>query len=113
MSTLLTVFLILGIYCVANTQVNSGINYVSETNGKGYLALKNKKGAIPLFISSTDFHGVIRAFKDLQSDIFKVSGENPELFFDKAPIQKSVIIAGTLGKSKLIDMLVSQKKIVY
>ncbi|MBN2166325.1 MAG: glycosyl hydrolase 115 family protein [Marinilabiliaceae bacterium] len=85
--------------------------YVSENYGKDYFTIRDSKSTTTLLINSTDFPGVIKAFNDLQEDILKVTGSKPELFLDKSPSSKNVIIAGTFGKSELIDKLVSQKVI--
>ena len=65
----------------------------------------------PLLIGSEDWPGVIRAFTDLQTDIGKVTGITPKMIFDKPPRKKEMVIAGTIGKSRLIDNLISQGKI--
>jgi hypothetical protein len=83
--------------------------YVSDIQGDGYFPIKNGNGATPLWISSSDFPGVLRAAGNLQDDVFKVSGIKPGLFVDKAPDAKQVIIAGTIGKSALIDGFGGQK----
>ncbi|HSR17715.1 MAG TPA: glycosyl hydrolase 115 family protein, partial [Ignavibacteriaceae bacterium] len=57
-----------------------------------------------------DFKGVIRAIVDLQSDINSVTEVRPELITSEAPKEYEIII-GTVGKSKLIDKLVSSGKL--
>lgn len=84
-------------------------SYVSEINGNGYFQLSSDNTSSQMLISSSDFPGVIGAFNDLQDDIFKVTGARPVLNFDKPINAKNIIIAGTLGKSPLIDRLVSKK----
>ncbi len=82
--------------------------------------LKRNKGAFtisaaghsaPLLISSKEWPGVSRAFQDLRTDIGKVTSSLPELITDKLPDSKEIIIAGTIGKSELIDQLIKNKKI--
>ena len=85
--------------------------YVSDENGKGYFPLCASGEVAPLVINSTDFKGVIRVLTDLQEDIFRVTGERPELLNDIIPTSKNIVIVGTIGKSELIDKLVSQKMI--
>ncbi|MFA9391986.1 MAG: glycosyl hydrolase 115 family protein [Prolixibacteraceae bacterium] len=85
--------------------------YVSTNKVKDYFALFDSKETSTLLINSTDHAGVLRAYIDLQGDIYKVSGVKPELNIDKIPSSKNLIIAGTLGKSELIDKLVAQKMI--
>ncbi len=64
-----------------------------------------------MLISEKDDPGVIRAFKDLQADIKTVTGNLPVLSINKERSHSEVIIAGTIGKSPLIDDLVKRKKI--
>ena len=65
----------------------------------------------PLIISSKEWPGVSRAFMDLRNDIGKVTSSLPELYTDKLPATKEIIIAGTIGKSQLIDQLIKSGKI--
>jgi|WetSurMetagenome_2_1015567.scaffolds.fasta_scaffold00009_126 hypothetical protein len=78
---------------------------------KGALTISAGGKSAPMLISSGDWAGVIRAFRDLQSDIGKVSSSVPEIYLDKIPGSKEIIIAGTIGKSPLIDEIISRKKI--
>lgn len=57
-----------------------------------------------------DYKGVIRAIGDLQNDIDSVTGVKPTLLTSEASAKYEIII-GTLGKSKLIDNLVSSRKL--
>jgi hypothetical protein len=82
--------------------------YVSENNNNGYFPITTKNTAAQLLINSKDFPGVIKALKDLQEDISKVSGVKPALNYDKLQGENNVIIVGTLGQSQLIDDLVSR-----
>ncbi|GHN02354.1 hypothetical protein WSM22_38430 [Cytophagales bacterium WSM2-2] len=65
----------------------------------------------PLYASSSDFPGVIRALKSLKTDITLVTEAEPQLITDKSPSEKEVVIVGTLGKNPLIDQLIQSKKI--
>jgi hypothetical protein len=57
-----------------------------------------------------DYKGVIRDIGDLQSDIDSITGVKPELLTTGFPANYEIIV-GTLGKNKLIDQLVSSKKL--
>jgi len=59
---------------------------------------------------TSDYTGVIRAIGDLQSDVDNVTGVKPKLLTSD-PSTKYEIVIGTLGKSKLIDKLVSSNKL--
>lgn len=109
MKILLSLFLIIAsVYSVSAEQIGT-IKYVSENDNDGYFSIKNDGEVSQLLINSSDFPGVIRAFNDLQHDIYKVTGMTPVLNNDKVTNVKNVIIAGTIGKSKLIDDLVTKK----
>ena len=86
-------------------------SFISNEKGKGKFAISVSGKSAPLFVSSKDWPGVIRAFKDLQTDIGKITSAVPELYSDNLPKSKEIIIAGTLGKNLIIDKLVRDKKI--
>ena len=66
----------------------------------------------PLCVSPDEWPGVKRALADLQNDLGRVTGTIPVLSTaTKTPRSEFVIIAGTIGKSALIDRLVKKKKI--
>jgi hypothetical protein len=65
-----------------------------------------------LCVSPEEWPGVKRALADLQNDLSRVTGTLPGLFTDtKAPRSAFIVIAGTIGKSPLIDRLVKKNKI--
>jgi hypothetical protein len=88
-----------------------GQNYVTTTKEKNSFTLSAAGKSTSLFISSGDYPGVIRALKDLKSDIGKVTSTEPTIIYDKVTSQKEIVIAGTLGKSPVIDQLVKSGKI--
>jgi hypothetical protein len=78
---------------------------------KGSLSIHSDKGTAAMLICSDDWPGVRRAFSDLQSDLSKVTSSVPLLSVDKIPKAREIIVAGTIGKSMLIDDLVKRNKI--
>ena len=84
---------------------------VSENSGPGDFSLVRDKHAAPLFLDGADYAGVLRAASDLQADIERVSRIKPALTTQGAPTGNAVVIAGTLGKSPLIDGLVKSGKL--
>jgi len=88
-----------------------GPTFISTTGGKNEFVLSASGKSTPLFISSTDFPGVIRALNDLKTDIGKVTNHEPAVAFDKLPTQKQLVIVGTLGKSPVLDQLVKNNKL--
>ncbi len=87
-----------------------GLTYVSHENGKGEFALSVLGKSVPLCISSKDYPGVIRALRDLQSDIGKVTGAKSDVVFDSLQGMDELVLVGTIGQSPLIDKLVQDKK---
>ena len=64
-----------------------------------------------IVVDNQDWKGVIRAANDLSDDIWKVTGVPAALQNDEANNMGGCIIIGTIGKSRIIDKLVKQKKI--
>jgi hypothetical protein len=95
----------------ADTPTGLGEQYVSAKKSKGSFALAASGKTAPLFVSSQDWAGVLRAAKDLQADVNRVTKLQPTLTTDQAPKGKEVVLIGTLGKSPLIDQLVQSKKL--
>ena len=67
--------------------------------------------AAPIHLDAADHAGVIRAAGDLRDDIARVTGSTPELVTAPSPLEPVVIIAGTLGRSGLVEKLVQAGKI--
>jgi hypothetical protein len=100
--------------CLMITQQVLAIDFesnISEQNQTGAFTLAAGGKAAPLYISSQDWPGVIRALGDLQGDIKKVTGIEPVISKDTVPQEKEVVLVGTLGKSPVIDQLVKENKI--
>ncbi len=72
----------------------------------------------PILVDTNDWKGVIRAAQDLGDDVRKVTGtpsqvvETSQLLTLNSQLSTvNSILVGTIGKSKLIDQLIKQKKI--
>ena len=78
---------------------------------KGDFTISESGRSTPLLVSSDDWPGVRRALQNLQSDITRVTAARPELYTGTAEKSREIIIAGTIGKSALIDDLIKEKKI--
>ncbi len=85
--------------------------YVTFEKKSGSFTLSSSGKSSPLYASSSDFPGVLRALKNLKTDIALVTDAEPQLINDQNPSEKEVVIVGTLGKSPLIDQLIQNKKI--
>jgi len=85
--------------------------YLATTPGPGRFPLVRKGKAAPLVVSGGDYPGVIRVVNDLQADIAAVTGARPAVSVDRVPAGDAVVLVGTIGKSPLIDQLVSAGKL--
>ena len=67
--------------------------------------------AATIYVDAKDWPGVIRAAGDLQADVKRVTGIAPAMAPDAKALPANTVIIGTIGKSAIIDRLVSQGKI--
>jgi hypothetical protein len=91
-------------------QVYAQVSYITREKKEKSFSLVSAGKAVSFFVDDTDYAGVMRATKDLQQDIARVSDVTPQLIVNNFSGGDAVII-GTLGKSKLIDQLVAAKKL--
>jgi hypothetical protein len=107
-STLIAYIIFTNSACGENIDTTT---FVTTTKGEENFILSASGKSAPLYISSEEYPGVTRAFRDLQTDIGKVTGISPHLFIDTLPAEKLVVFAGTIGKSPLIGKLIDDHKI--
>lgn len=84
--------------------------YVSTKKSTGSFTLSATGRSATLFISESDFEGVMMAAKNLQADIKKVTNAEPTLSTGNVT-GREVVIIGTFGKSPLIAQLIQAKKL--
>lgn len=112
-------FLIAGIILIKSVSVNASdkVNYSTSSQFIQHEASKNAFAivvngkATSIYVDAADWKGVIRAAKDLGDDVLKVSGIKSEVVEKSQYPAKGVILIGTIGKSKIIDQLIADKKI--
>ena len=86
-------------------------------NGSGSdVVLVQRGSAASLVVASSDWPGVQRAARDLQSDIERVTGVKPALAgsmpgSSATQTARTVILAGTIGRSPQIDDLIARGKL--
>ena len=80
-----------------------------DVQGKDGVQLVSKDRAAPIVVGQDDYPGVLRAARDLQRDIQRVTGKTPQ--WQTSAAGSDVIIAGTLGRHPLIDELARQGRI--
>ncbi|MBN2369402.1 MAG: glycosyl hydrolase 115 family protein [Vicinamibacteria bacterium] len=85
--------------------------YVESVPSQGGFPIVQGSDAVNLYVDSEDWPGVLRAVKDLQADIVRVTGREPEILHDVDRLGRHGIIVGAIGKSRMIDALVKAGKI--
>jgi hypothetical protein len=109
MKKLIFVFSLLFVCCL-RVWATDDHSYITAKPGTGTFALSANGKSAPLWVSDQDFPGVIRAAKDLQTDISAVTHSKPELL-NGSGTGKTMVIIGTIGKSPVIDQLIKDKKL--
>jgi hypothetical protein len=108
----LQVFFVALVTATAQTRSFAGSeSYITTESSAGSFPLSVNGKPAPLVASGEDYPGVIRAIKDLQADLGSVAGTEPLLHMDELPAADYIILAGTVGKSPLIDKLVAAGKL--
>ncbi|MQY10711.1 hypothetical protein SRB5_08240 [Streptomyces sp. RB5] len=96
-------------------QVTDSGAYISFTPGKGTFTVARGGRAVPVVVDAADHPGVVRAAGDLCDDIGRVTGAHPVLRRsrdgDVAGAGRELVLIGTLGRSPLIDRLVTSGKL--
>ncbi len=105
--------LAMGIAAVVQAGPSLGLSdeIVLDKSQENALPLLVNGRVAPVFLDQADYPGVLRAAADLCADVERVGGVRPRLITHEAPAGESVVIAGTLGRSALIDQLVKAGKI--
>ena len=85
--------------------------YVETSKKPGNFVIVDQKHATKIYTDANDYPGVLRAVKDLQADINRVTDCMPDIVHESDRLGPSVILVGTLGKSAMIDRLVHDGKI--
>lgn len=94
-----------------DTAFLSGVSqYVRYKPHKGDFRLADKGQTATICVSPSDWQGVARAAGDLGDDVRKVTGTASPLVLSDSPAEACVLV-GTIGKSPLIDSLVSAGKL--
>lgn len=99
------------VLCSGVTSMKSNDILTISDNHRDFILSAQGRSA-SLLVDSNDYPGVIRALKDLQADIDKVTGAEPRLITDPPTKARTLVIVGTLGHSELIKTLVQRGKIV-
>lgn len=85
--------------------------YVEFAAPAGSFAVAQAGAAAPIYVDSSDYTGVVRAARDLQADVARVTGVTPQLVHEAGAMGAAPIIVGTAGRSALVDRLAREGKI--
>ena len=72
--------------------------------------IADTSGASTIFVDADDYAGVIRAARDLGDDVRKVTGTSAPVLLSRK-YNTGGIVVGTIGKSRLIDRMVTRHKL--
>jgi hypothetical protein len=95
----------------AGHQPESPGGYITGRAGPGSFPLVAGGKAATLVVSPEDHPGVVRVVGDLRADIKSVTGVEPAVSTGQVPTRGEVVLIGTIGKSPLIDRLISTHKL--
>ncbi len=106
----LTIALCLFVFgCEASAVSQSG--YIDTTETKGSFCLAQKEKVADIYVDSQDWPGVVRAARDLQADIARITNQTAKITHEEKDLGKNIVLIGTIGKSKIIDQLIRKVKI--
>lgn len=103
-------FIILLLFLAITNDAFSTDSYVVSKASEENFSIASKGKVAPIYVSDTDFKGVLRVVSQLQNDIFSVTSIQPNIIKNNFNNEDFVIIIGTLGKSSLINQLVKEGK---
>lgn len=94
------------------SMASAGATYVDDHPGPGRFPLVERGKAAPVVVSDGDFPGVVRVAGDLRADIESVTAVSAATTDGSIPeTARDVVLLGTLGRSPLIDGLVSRGRL--
>ena len=85
--------------------------YVDFTAAAGSFPLVAGGRADSILVDPADYPGVLRAVRDLQTDIARVTKQQPSLLTGSSSHLSAVILIGTLGKNQRIDEMIRAGKL--
>ena len=107
----ISIMLLLIVLVTGNANALGYEKYISFQNQNSGIAIVTNNQALPIFVASTDYAGVIRVAGELANDIKQVTSIQPQQISDSQKLPSKLILVGTAGKSKLIDELIAAGKI--
>ncbi|WP_020207664.1 glycosyl hydrolase 115 family protein [Gilvimarinus chinensis] len=105
-------FLLAGSHlCSANSAALSKHDLLNETASSAGFKLVNGRKTATLYQPSNADPAISYALRDLQADIKRVTGRKASITSDADKLGQQALIVGELGKSPLIDQLISEGKL--
>ncbi|RAV98902.1 glycosyl hydrolase 115 family protein [Pseudochryseolinea flava] len=86
-------------------------SFLTTTETEGKFTLIENGVPSGIVVSPSDHAGVLKVARLFQKDLSYVSGSTASLSISDQTAEKNIIIVGTVGQSKLIDRLVTERKI--
>jgi len=86
-------------------------NYIIFSHEPGSFALSENNFIAPIAIDSNDYQGIDSIAHWFVNDLKMVTGKTTSVFQSELPKSKQLILAGTIGKNKWIDQLVTEGKL--
>ncbi|WP_288129911.1 glycosyl hydrolase 115 family protein [Microbulbifer sp.] len=86
-------------------------SFVSKSPSPEDFRLVDRKASAPLFVDSNADAAIRLALHNLQEDVERVTGTRPSLVHTIKNLDTHAVIAGEIGKSPLIDRLISEQRI--
>lgn len=77
----------------------------------GYFPLVSETKTTSVFIDSSDYQVVQIAARHFAEDVERVTGKKPSINDSSDPLSDYMVIAGTLGKNRLINKLIENQQI--
>ncbi|HZR20392.1 MAG TPA: glycosyl hydrolase 115 family protein [Verrucomicrobiae bacterium] len=77
--------------------------------GPGAFPLAQEHSVAPIYVANDDWPGVVRAARDFQADLARVTGLTPPWL--PSPTGSNLVLVGTIGKSSLMADLIRRHKI--
>jgi len=112
----LSLFAVIFLISIFNVKASDKFNYrtppqfIQHDASKDAFTIVANGKATSIYVDASDWKGVIRAANDLGDDVRKVSGIKSEIVEKIEYPAKGAILIGTIGKSKIIDQLIAEKK---
>ncbi len=86
--------------------------YVENVASPGSCPIVQQGVVATIYSDANDLAGVKRAAADLQADMARVTGLTPAITHNENKLGNTAIIIGTLGKSRIIDRLIRDRKLM-